>query len=41
MVYNKFAKKILKTIRGLEKEMVADKGSKPLDSYRNRCLTLI
>ena len=41
MVYNKFANKILKTIRGLEKEMVADKGSKPIDSYRNRCLTLI
>ena len=32
---------ILKTIRNLEYEMVADKGSKPIDYYRNRCLNWI
>ena len=41
MIYNKLAKKTLNTIRGLEKEIIADKGKTSLDSYLNRCLTLI
>lgn len=38
MIDEKRADKILKTIRGLEHELIADKAGKPIDYYRNRCL---
>ena len=37
----KKADSFLKTVRNLEYEVIADKGSKPLDYYRNRCLNWI